>query len=187
MIETVDPELWAMRHMAVDELDRFTTILETIEREQAWFDNFKSETDPNARLVALPAKQREDLMAHMSRWEEALDEKTATIGKYADQAYAWGELIDYSLAAIESLFDQGKLNREFADRSHFWRLVYHRILIDRGREIGRDLKFRNVKILEVLTEWVADCLPGFAERFREEGNPILAQVLEALADKRSQS
>lgn len=91
------------------------------------------------------------------------------------------DLIDYSLAAIESLFDQGKVNREVTDRDEFWLLVYHRILSDRGAEIGRGRRFRNVKILDVLKDWVADCLPGFAERFRERGNPILAQTLEALA------
>jgi hypothetical protein len=99
---------------------------------------------------------------------------------------AWVELIDISREAIESLFDEGKLNREFTDRGEFWRLVYHRILIDRGSEMGKDPKFRNVKILEVLKDWVSDCLPGFADRFREQGNPMLAQMLEKLADTRKQ-
>jgi hypothetical protein len=181
MDKTYDLELEVMRFMSGEELDRFTNILEAIEREQAWLDNFNSETDPNVRLVALPAKKREDLMAHMSRWEEALDEKTATIGKYANQSEAWVKLIDYSLLAIESLFDQGKLTQDVTQQSEFWRLVYHKILSDQGAEIGKDARFRNVKILEVLKDWVADCLPGFAERFRENGNPILAQALEALA------
>jgi hypothetical protein len=181
MSETLDPELWAMRLMSADELDRFTDILETIEKDQAWLDNFKSEVDPNTRLTALPDKERDDLMAHMGRWERAVSERVKMMSKYSNQVYAWVELINYSLAAIETLFDQGKLNREVADRDEFWRLVYHRILSDRGSEISKDRRFRNVKILEVLKDWLTDCLPGFAERFRERGNPILAQALEALA------
>jgi hypothetical protein len=181
--ETIDPELWVMRHMNADELDRFTNVLETIEREQAWLDKFHSETDPSTRLMALPAKERETLMEHMNRWKSALEEKTNTVGKYADQVYAWAALIDYSLAAIECLFDQGKFHLGgITERSEFWRLVYHRILSDRGAELGKDSRFRNVKILEALKDYVAECLPGFAERFRERGNPILAQFLEELAD-----
>jgi hypothetical protein len=178
-----DPELWVMRCMSADELERFTNILETIEREQAWFDKFRSERAPDTPLGSLPAKQREELFGNRSRWEKAIDERTAILGKYANQSEAWVKLIDYSLSAIESLFDQGKLNREVTERDEFWRLVYHRILIDQGTEIGRDPKFRNVKVLEILKDWVADCLPGFAERFREKGNPVLAQTLEALAER----
>jgi hypothetical protein len=181
MNETLDPELWAMRLMSADELDRFTNILETIEKDQAWLDNFNSEVDPNTRLTALPVEQREDLMAHMDRWERSVHARVKMMRKYSNQVHAWVELINYSLAAIETLFEQGKLNPEVTETNEFWRLVYHRILSDRGAEIARDRRFRNVKILEVLKDWLTDCLPGFAERFRERGNPILAQALEALA------
>jgi hypothetical protein len=118
-------------------------------------------------------------MAHMSRWEGAHREKNAMISKYSNQVHAWGELIDYSLVAIERLFDQGKFD-QVAELNEFWRLVYYRILVDRGSEIGKDRRFHNVKILEVLRDLLTDCLPGFAKRFRERGNPILAQLLEGL-------
>lgn len=179
--DTIDPELWAMEHMSGDELDRFTNILETIEREQAWLDKYHSESDPNTRLMALPVKEREGLMEHMNRWERALEEKTATVAKYANQCPAWAKLIDYSLAAIETLFVQGRFDR-VANLNEFRRLVYHRILNDRGSEIKGNPEFHNVKILEVLKDWLTDVLPGFAKRFRERGNPILAQFLEELAD-----
>jgi hypothetical protein len=185
MSETFDPDVWAMRHMAADELDRFTAILETIEKEQAWFDKFHESVaaDPN---VIPDEKERAEIMAHINRQESAHRERNKILGKYANEGNAWVELIDYSLAAIEKLFDQGKLKPgNFPDSNDFWRLVYHRILIDRGSEMGKDPRFRNVKIFEALKDWVSDCLPGFAEKFREQGNPILAQTLEALADPRN--
>jgi hypothetical protein len=185
MSETFDPDVWAMRHMAADELDRFTTILETIEKEQEWFKKFQETVaaDPN---VIPGEKERGEIMAHLNRQENAHRERNEILGKYANQGDAWVKLIDYSLAAIERLFDQGKLKSgNFPDSNEFWRLVYHRILIDHGSEIGKDRKFRNVKILEALKDWVSDCLPGFAERFRENGNPTLAQTLEALAETRN--
>jgi hypothetical protein len=184
MSETFDPDLWTMRHMAADELDRFTAILETIEKEQAWFDKFKESVDADPNVVPTE-KERGNIMAHIGQLESALHERNAILAKYADQGTAWVELIDYSLAAIESLFDQGKFDLGIIEKDEFWRLVYHRILSDRGTEIGRDPRFRNVKILEVLKDWVSDCLPGFAEHFRERGNPILGQVLEALAHQKS--
>jgi hypothetical protein len=184
MSDPIDPELWAMRFMNADELERFTNILETIEREQAWFDKFRSEVAPGTLLRTLPVKQQEALWANRSRWEKAIDERTAIIGKYANQTFAWLELIDYSRAAIERLFDEGKFGRGDIEPNEFWRLVYHQILSDRGSEIAKDLRFRNVKILDNLKEWAAEALPGFASRFREDGNPMLAQMLEALSERK---
>jgi hypothetical protein len=186
MSETFDPDQWVLQHMAPEELDRFTTILETIEEEQAWFAKFQESVAVGPNVIPTE-KERADIMEHIGRQERAMNQRNEILGKYANQGQAWADLIDYARAAIQSLFDQGKLHRELTDVGEFWRLVYHQILIDRGREVGRDRRFRNVKILEVLKDWVNDCLPGFAERFREEGNPILAQALEALVDRRNQS
>jgi hypothetical protein len=184
MSDPIDPELWVMRFLNGDELERFTNILETFEREQAWFAKWKSSAEPapNTLLSTLPVKQQEELWGHMSRLEEAMEEKQAMMNKYVDQIPTWVELIDYSKAAIERLFDQGKFGRDI-EPNEFWRLVYQQIASDRGSEIAKDPRFRNVKILEKLKEWATECLLGFAKDFREKGNPILAQVLEALADK----
>ena len=49
----LDPEwLWVMRFMSADELDRFTDILETIEKEDKWAEDFKSDVAPDVPLPA---------------------------------------------------------------------------------------------------------------------------------------
>jgi gamma-glutamylcysteine synthetase len=182
MSETIDPELWAMRFMSVDELDRFANILETIEKEHAWFNAFKESATPDGPLTD---RERSDFIEHMSTERGAMSERSEMIGKYTNQVHAWEKLVTYSLTAIESLFEKGKLD-QVDDLNQFWQLVYYRVLIDRGSEIGRDPSFRNVKILEVQKELLTERLPGFAERFRERGNPILAIMLEELASTGNQ-
>jgi hypothetical protein len=89
MSETFDPDLWAMRHMAADELDSFTAVLETIEKEQAWFAEFQERvaSDPN---VIPSEKERADIMAHINRIEGAHRERNEILGKYANQGHRLG-------------------------------------------------------------------------------------------------
>jgi hypothetical protein len=171
-----DADLRVMQFMTEDELERFTGILETLEKENAWYANFAS--DPQRPLTD---EERAAWFAHMARWERAMDAKTDLISKYADECEAFAKLVDYSLEAIEHLFALGKFD-SVTKLSEFWRLVYQRILSTRAADIKADKSFRRVQILRVLNEQCTELLPGFAEiHFRQKrDNPVLAQFLESL-------
>jgi hypothetical protein len=178
-----DLDFWAMRLMCDDELDRFTVILENIQRENEWMDRWTAHPPPNPDQP-LSAAARDEYLAHESRWRQSTEARLSILRKYADQGLACVRLVDYSLAAIERLFGEGTLD-QVVDLPEFWRLVYHRILKDYGDEIRSDARFKGVKILDVLREQLTELLPGFAERHfrRKRGNPILAQLLEKLAGR----
>jgi hypothetical protein len=180
---THDPDVWAMKLMGDDELDRFTVALETIAEEEAWLKQLEeiARIRPHDRLSE---HEKQEYGAHMARWERATALRLDALHKHANQGMACVRLVDYSLEAIERLFREGTLD-QVVELPEFWRLVYHRILRDRGDAIRVDVRFKDVKILDVLKEQLTELLPGFAElHFREKrGNPILAQLLEKLAGR----
>lgn len=176
----IDLELWAMRLMGPEELDRFTNILEIIAQEEVWYGEWRARANlkPDAPLSE---KERNQYFAHEFRREWATNQKLEMIGKYTHQVKAWSRLIDFSLAAIERLFEDGKLD-QVSGLTDFWPVVYQQILHEHGHEISTGPGFRNVLILTVLKDQLTGLLPGFAESyFRKRGNPVLAQFLEKLA------
>ena len=163
----IDTELWAMRLMAPDELERFTVVLETIQHENAWLTKWDARSYRNPDLP-LNAADRDEYLTHEGRWRRSIDDRIAMLSKYTNQAKAWSLLISFSLEAIEQLYEEGKLD-QIKKSDEFWRLVYQRILRDRGNAIRNDRDWRNVKILEVLRGELTPLLPGFAEKhFREK-------------------
>ena len=178
----IDLELWAMRLMDAEELDRFTGILETIEKENAWLSEWEKRPclAPDAPL---PAKERDEYLKHRGNWLLVIEQRLEMIGKYSNQTWAWGELIDYSYAAIEELYNKGKFDG-VKELGEFWRLVYRWVLEKHGTAMRKDARWQNVRILSVLKEIITPLLPGFAEKhFRQKrNNPILAQYLESLAN-----
>jgi hypothetical protein len=170
---THDLDFWAMRLMSDDELERFTVALETIAQEEEWLKQLEevARIRPHDRLNE---HEKAEYGAHMARWERATKLRLDALHKYANQGMACVQLIDYALAAIERLFEEGQFD-QVAGLADFWRLVYHRILRDQGRTIRADARFRDVKILDTLRDHLTELLPGFADLHfrRKRGNPIL--------------
>jgi hypothetical protein len=181
--EHIGTDFWAMRLMGDDELERFTVTLEIIMQEEAWLKQLKevARLRPHDRLSE---HEKAEYGAHIARWERATKLRLDALHKYANQGMASVQLIDYALAAIESLFEEGQF-AQVAGLADFWRLVYHRILRDQGSTIRTDARFKDVKVLDMLRDQLTELLPGFAElHFRKKGNPVLAQYLEELADSK---
>lgn len=85
---------------------------------------------------------------------------------------------------IEVMVSDGKSPASCGGKNKFWTAVHVRILERWGSEIKKDRKFKNVEIFEFLKHVLPMRLEEFAESAREHGNPILAQVLEELAESR---
>ena len=179
----IDPDLWAMRWMSDDELNRFTSALEVIEQENKWMEELKK-TAKLRPLDRLTEQEKQEYFVHTGRFNRAHEQRLDLLHKYTNQGMACVQLIDYTLAAIESLFEEGQFD-QVAGLPDFWRLVYHRILRDQGSTIRADARFRGVKILDTLRDHLTELLPGFADlHFRRKcDNPILAQFLEKLAGR----
>ena len=84
---------------------------------------------------------------------------------------------------MEELVNQGATPNTCRGRQQFWTLVYGVILRRWGKLIQSDLDFRHVQIMEFLTKVLPIRLREFALAAREQGNPILAQVMEQLAQE----
>ncbi len=180
--ETIDIELWAMQLMNPDELDRYGDSLETIEKEQAIQADFAQQARTHNPSKKLTSQERDSFLGSIGRRAAALTVKNEMIQKLVGQVPAWEKLVTMACQTMESLVQEGMTPNKSGGQREFFKLVYHRILRTWGGDIKRDPDFQHVHISEFLERMLVIRLPELAAQYRERGNPILAQVMEELAE-----
>jgi hypothetical protein len=177
-----DPEISLMQWMSVDELTRYSNALETIEREEALYAELSKEIDPKRPLI-----EYKEAFESMWRLCAAQDLKTRIVGQTIDRvkatSKAWDKLKEMALAGIAGLVDAGVTPDNCGGSERFWRLVYQHLLKTYGARIKDNPDFQHVQIMQFLKRVLPNRLPEFAFEYRQRGHPILAQVMEQLADE----
>lgn len=182
-----DNELELMKWMSVDQLDRYADLIQQMEDAEVSMEEIKKqmkgrESEPLLKVIGEPKFQK--FLFQQGRWHGAMDDKLNILKSVSGRFPAWARLLQMACSEIEAMVDDGKSPTSCGGKDKFWSAVHLRILQVYGTEIKKDRKFKHVRILEFLKQVLPTRLEECAAGARAAGNPILAQVLEELAESR---
>jgi hypothetical protein len=176
-----DLEVTLMQWMSVDQLDRYSDVLQTIEREKEAVERLKEQIDPKTPLMQYPGAFESFLRLMAAEDRKILIERQLVI-QVGGQLRAWEKLGLVACKAIESLVSEGSIPNTCGGSARFFSLMYQQILKTCGASIKEDSDFRQVQIMQFLKKVLVNRLPQFALEYRERGQPVVAQVMEELAE-----
>jgi len=131
----------------------------------------------------LTPEELEKHCALTARFDHAAAVKQEIFDKLVGQSRGYRKLEPLACKAMEQLVNDGVRPTSCGGRAKFFAAVYGVILRRWGNVIATEPAFKNVEIIKFLNHVFVNRLAANAAVYRERGNPILAQVMEELAEE----